>query len=195
MIIVGLTGGIASGKTTITNFLKKKKYPVHDSDDVVKKIYLKPSNAFLKYLKKINLENSIKGKKIDKKIIKDEIFNDIKKRKFLETHLHAKIKISRNVFLKKQKQKKTKIVFLDIPLLFENRLERFFDETICIISTKKNRLKRTEKNKKFTKKIFNKILRAQKKDKERRLLATHTINNNGTKKEFILKAKKIIERY
>ena len=40
MIIVGLTGGIASGKSTVSSFLKKKKFPVHDSDLVVKKIYL-----------------------------------------------------------------------------------------------------------------------------------------------------------
>ena len=39
MIVIGLTGGIASGKTTITNFLKKKKFALHDSDSVVKKIY------------------------------------------------------------------------------------------------------------------------------------------------------------
>ena len=77
--------------------------------------------------------------------------------------------------------------------MIRHPLEKFLDETICIISTKKNRLKRTEKNKKFTKKIFNKILQFQKKDKERRLLADHIINNNGTKKELILKAKKIIE--
>ena len=46
MIVIGLTGGIASGKTTITNFLKKKKIRVHDSDSVVKKIYSKPDPNF-----------------------------------------------------------------------------------------------------------------------------------------------------
>ena len=67
MIVIGLTGGIASGKTTIMNFLKKKKFAVHDSDAVVKKIYSKPEPKFLSYLKKTNLKNSIKGNKIDKK--------------------------------------------------------------------------------------------------------------------------------
>ena len=73
MIIVGLTGGIASGKTTITNFLKKKKYFVHDSDAIVKLIYSNPTSIFLKYLKKIGLLNSIKGKKINKNIITHQL--------------------------------------------------------------------------------------------------------------------------
>ena len=68
MIILGLTGGIASGKTTIVNFLKKKKLAIHDSDAVVKKIYSNPTQEFIKYLKKTSLSNSIKNKKINKKI-------------------------------------------------------------------------------------------------------------------------------
>ena len=52
MIVIGLTGGIASGKTTITNFLKKKKFAVHDSDSVVKKIYSKPEAQIFKLFKK-----------------------------------------------------------------------------------------------------------------------------------------------
>ena len=46
MIVIGLTGGIASGKTKIMNFLKKKKFAIHDSDAVVKKIYTKPEPKF-----------------------------------------------------------------------------------------------------------------------------------------------------
>ena len=61
--IIGLTGGIASGKTTISSFLKKKKYAVHDSDAVVKKIYLKPNNSLFRLLNKIGLSKSINGKK------------------------------------------------------------------------------------------------------------------------------------
>ena len=65
MIVVGLTGGIASGKTTITNFLIKKRMIIHDSDLVIKNIYSKPSLKFINYLKKVNLKKSLKGKKID----------------------------------------------------------------------------------------------------------------------------------
>ena len=84
MIIVGLTGGIATGKTTIANFLKKNKFAAHDSDAVVKTMYLKPTPAFIKYLKDISLEKSIKGKKINKSSIREEIFRNQNKKRKLE---------------------------------------------------------------------------------------------------------------
>ena len=193
-VVVGITGGIGSGKSTLSNFLKKRGYKVHDSDAVVSFMYKNPSKKFLRTLSSIGLGGAVKNNRINKNFITTTIFNSQKIKIKLEKHIHNYLKIERKIFIKKYKKKKEKVVFLDIPLLFENHLERFFDETICIISTKKNRLKRIKKNKKFTKKTFNKILRAQKKDKERRLLAGHIINNNNTKKEFILKAKKIIKR-
>ena len=58
--IVGLTGGIASGKTTIVKLLKKNKLAVHDSDLVVRNIYSKPKTKFINHIKKINLEKSLK---------------------------------------------------------------------------------------------------------------------------------------
>ena len=106
--IVGLTGGIASGKTTISKFLKKNKYAVHESDTIVKKLYKNPSQRFITFLKKNNFSKSIKGRKIDKSIIRDEIFNNQTKKRKLESFIHKQVKVSRNDFLKKQKRKKNK---------------------------------------------------------------------------------------
>ena len=53
MIVVGLTGGIASGKSFVIKYLKRKKIPTHESDLVVNKMYKKPSKDFLSYLKKM----------------------------------------------------------------------------------------------------------------------------------------------
>ena len=133
MIVVGLTGGIASGKTTATKFLKKKKMKVHDSDLVVNKIYSNPPLKFISYLKKINLIGALNGNKIDKNIVREGIFNNTKKRKLLEKYLHAEVKKSRKIFLKKHRQENTQIVFLDIPLLFENKLEKICNSLYCFI--------------------------------------------------------------
>ena len=104
MIVVGLTGGIASGKTTIINYIKKKNIPTHDSDALVGSLYKKPTESFLKYLKKIKLDHAFRGKKINKSIVRDEIFNDLKKKQLLEKYIHNLVKSSRNLFLKKQKK-------------------------------------------------------------------------------------------
>ena len=78
--------------------------------------------------------------------------------------------------------------------MFENKLEKNFDSVICIISSKKNRIKRVLKNKKFTKTNLNKILKAQTTDKERKKRSQIIINNNKTKKDFIFSVEKVLTR-
>ena len=194
MIVIGLTGGIASGKTTIINFLKKKKFPVHDSDSVVKKIYSKLEPKFLSYLKKINLKNSIKGNKIDKKTIREEIFTNTEKRKLLEKYLHAKVKKSRDIFLKKNRQKKTQIVFLDIPLLFENKLEKICNYTILFYAPLKIRKQRAIRRKGMQKRILVKIIKSQLSDKIKKKKADFIINTSASKDWCFNKILKTIEQ-
>jgi len=193
MIIVGLTGGIASGKTTITNFLKKKRMKIHDSDLVIKNIYSKPPLKFINYLKAINLKNSLRGNKIDKKIIREEIFSNIKKRKLLEKYLHDKVKISRNIFLKKNRQKKTHIVFLDIPLLFENKLEKICNYTILFYAPLKTRKQRGIRRKGMQKTILEKIIKSQLSDKNKKKKADFLINTSANKNNCFKKVLKIIQ--
>ena len=194
MIVIGLTGGIASGKTTITNFLKKKKFAVHDSDSVVKKIYSKPERKFLSYLKKTNLKNSIKGNKIDKKTIREEIFTNTEKRKLLEKYLHARVKKSRDIFLKKNRQKKTQIVFLDIPLLFENKLEKICNYTILFYASLKIRKQRAIRRKGMQKRILVKIIKSQLSDKIKKKKADFIINTSARKDWCFNKILKTIEQ-
>ena len=194
MIVIGLTGGIASGKTTITNFLKKKKFAVHDSDSVVKKIYSKPEPKFLSYLKKTNLKKSIKDNKIDKKTIREEIFTNIEKRKLLEKFLHAKVKKSRDIFLKKNRQKKTQIVFLDIPLLFENKLENICNYTILFYAPLKIRKQRAIRRRGMQKRILVKIIKNQLSDKIKKKKADFVINTSASKDWCFNKILKTIEQ-
>ena len=104
MIVLGITGGIASGKTTICNFLKKQKLPIHDSDLVVRKIYKKPPPALLSTLNKIGLSHSIKDKKINKNIIRDEVFKNPTIKKKLEKQESENIKnpITGEILIKTQ---------------------------------------------------------------------------------------------
>ncbi len=193
MIIVGLTGGIASGKTTIVKLLKKNKLAVHDSDLVVGGIYSKPKTKFLTHLKKINLGKSLKGKNIDKKIIREEIFNNTKKRKLLESYVHTEVKKARNIFIKKHKQKKTKIIFLDIPLLFENKLEKTCDSTILFYAPLKTRKKRAIRRRGMQKKILEKIIKSQLGDKVKKKKADFVVDTSINKSCCFNEVLKIIE--
>ena len=192
--LVGITGGIGSGKTTFSKHLKKLGYLVHESDVVVSEIYTKPKKQFLSFIKEKISQNAVNRNKINKAEITNVIFNNKQIKKLLENRIHKEVQSSREAFIKKNTKKKKKIIFADIPLLFENNLEKRFDSVICIISFKKNRIKRVLKNRKFTKKNLNKIFKAQTTDKERKKRSQIIINNNKTKKDFIFSAEKVLSR-
>ena len=190
--LVGITGGIGSGKTTLSNHLKKLGYLVHESDEVVSEIYTKPKKQFLSFIKEKISKNAVNHNKINKTEIANVIFNNKEIKKLLETHIHKEVQSSRDAFIKKNKKNKSKLIFADIPLLFENNLEKEFDLIICVISSEKNRTKRVLENKKFTKENLNKILKAQTTDKERKKRSQIIINNNKTKKDFIFSVEKVL---
>ena len=192
--IVGITGGIGSGKTTFSNHLKKLGFLVHESDMVVSEIYTKPKKQFLSFIKEKISQNAINHNKINKAEIANVIFNNNTIKKLLERRIHKEVQSSREAFIKKYTKKKKKIIFADIPLLFENKLEKNFDLVICIISSRKNRSKRVLKNKKFTKDNLNKIFKAQTTDKVRKKHSQIIINNNKTKKDFIFSIEKVLTR-
>jgi dephospho-CoA kinase len=190
--LVGITGGIGSGKTTLSNHLKKSGYLVHESDAVVSEMYTKPKKQFLSFIKEKISKNAVNHNKINKTVIANVIFNNKETKKLLETHIHKEVQSSRDAFIKKNKKNKNKLIFADIPLLFENNLEKEFDLVICVISSEKNRTKRVLENKKFTKENLNKILKAQTTDKERKKRSQIIINNNKTKKDFIFSVEKVL---
>ena len=192
--IVAITGGIGSGKTTFSNHLKKLGYLVHESDLIVSEIYTKPNKQFLNFIREKVSHDAVNNKKINKTEIANVIFSNNTIKKLLERRIHKEVQSSREAFIKKYTKKKKKIIFADIPLLFENKLEKSFDSVICIISSKINRTKRILKNKKFTKENLNKIFKAQITDKERKKRSQIIINNNKTKKDFIFSAEKVLTR-
>ena len=183
--VIGITGGIGSGKTTLCNHLKKTGYLVHESDSVVFNIYKNPNKPFLNFIKKNISKEVVQNNKINKKKVTNIIFNKDKARKKLETYIHKEVKISRENFIKKNHKNKKNAIFVDIPLLFENNLDKQFDMVVCVIAKKKIRTERVLKSKKFTKKILNKIFKSQTSDKNRKSRAKIIINNNKTKKDFI----------
>ncbi len=193
--VVGITGGIGSGKSTLVRHLRNRGFVVHDSDEEVSNIYKKPNVEFTNFLKRIGLGDSLLRNKIDKKYIFEKIFTNNKMKQELEKYLHKKVKTQRDNFLRKHKKTKTKVIFLDIPLLFEKNLDYLFSEIVCIKSTLEIRFQRLKKNKKINLKLFKKIIKNQVSDTTRKKRSTHMIINNDTKKKFLKKINAYLEKY
>ena len=133
MTIIGITGSIASGKSTVARLIAGNKHPLFNADKVVLDLY--KDNKFLKLLmKKLKLK--------DKKKIKQQLKLLIKKNKktltILESIIHPFVRKKMNKFLKI----KSEILILEIPLLIEKNLSKYFDKIVFIYTKKKLRLKR-----------------------------------------------------
>ena len=191
---IAITGGIGSGKSTFCSKLKEKGFKIHSSDEQVAKIYKNPEKKFVTYLRTIGLSKSISKKNIDKKIISKIIFENKQIRKKLELYIFKIVRKKRSDFIKEEKQKKTKLIFIDIPLLFENNLEKQFNKVISIIASKRVRLKRLKKTRKMTENQFKNITRSQTSDVTRKKKSDYVIYNNSTLKDYKIKINKLINK-
>ncbi len=191
--VVAITGGIGSGKSTFSKEVIKMGYKLHDSDFEVANIYKKPSQSFIKYLKKIGLGVSISGKKINKKYISKTIFDNKETKLKLEKYIFEIVRRNRKKFIEKNKKNKEKIIFLDIPLLFENNLNKTFDVVVSIVSSKDIRYKRVRKTKKLSKILFNRIVKSQTTDVVRRKYSDIVLSNNNSMREYQKKINKTLK--
>ena len=192
-LLVAITGGIGSGKSTFSKEVLKRKLKLLDSDKQVNLIYSKPSKDFKNHLKKIGLGSALLKNKINKKTISEVIFFNKEIKKKLEKYIFEIIRKERSDFIKREKKLKTKIIFFDIPLLFENNLGNSFDTVISIISSKKERWKRLKKSKKISKEVFQKIVKSQTKDTLRKADSDIVIYNNKTMKNYLKNVNKVLD--
>tara|TARA_B110000967_G_C18756794_1_gene495738 strand:- start:443 stop:1003 length:561 start_codon:yes stop_codon:yes gene_type:complete len=168
MTIIGITGSIASGKTTVAHLMAGKKYPLFSADIVVSNLYKeKKFNEILVQKFKLN----------SKRKIKDQIKLILKKNKKnlykLESIIHPFVRKEMINFFKK----KNKMLFLEIPLLIESKLNKYFDKLIFVGANKNLRLKRYIK-KKGDKKTFILLDKRQLSPALKRDVCDHTIENN-----------------
>ena len=176
MIVLGLTGGIGSGKSTIARYFREKKIPVFDSDKEVNKIYLKKDKDLLGVIAKISgINDVIISKKIDKKKLGDLVFSSPKKLNLLEKTIFKKLKKTRKEFLAKNKKNNKKIVVLDTPLLFENKINFLCHYVVTTKAPMHKRIFRILKRSGMTKIKAKNIIAKQMSEKKKQKLANFVV--------------------
>ena len=173
MIRAAVIGGIGSGKTFVANLFK---CPVFNADAEVKIIY-KTNKACFNKLKKI-LPSYIKSFPIKKKELVEAISKDKKNLKKISYIVHPLVRQKMNLFLKKNK--KQKIVLLDIPLLIENKLNKKNDILIFVKSKRSKILNRLKKTENFNPNIMKILTENQIILKKKMKIANYIIENNST---------------
>ena len=167
MIKIGITGSLASGKTTASKLLSYRRGPLFSADKAVKELYQnKKFKSFIR--RRFKIQNRNKIKKTLKKFILEKKGNINK----LEKIIHPLIRKKMRGFTLQNRNKK--LLFYEIPLLIESKLMKQFNVIIFIKAKKKLRLKRFQLNK-GEKKIFNLLNNKQMNDKKKIKFCDHVV--------------------
>ena len=169
MIKIGITGSLASGKTTASKILSSKRGPIFSADKAVKELY-KNKNFKSLVSKKFKIKNNSQLKKSLKKLILKNK-NNIKK---LERIIHPLVRKKMKNFTVKNKNKK--LLFYEIPLLIESKLMKHFNSVVFIKAKKQLRLKRFL-SKSRDKKLFNLLNNKQMNDQDKVKFCDHVVVN------------------
>ena len=171
LIKIGILGDIGSGKSFIA---KQFGYPVFNADNEVNKIYRKNISCYQKLKDKLpKYINSFPINKIE--LSKAILASNYNLKKIINI-VHPLVRIEMNKFLKKNK--KRKMVVLDIPLLIENKLNKKRD-ILIFIDAKKNQInKRLKKRSNYNKKLIFNFRNIQKPLRDKKKISNYTIKNN-----------------
>ena len=184
-INVAITGKIASGKSTASEAFLNKGIPVISSDKIVEELY-KTSEVTNKIEKLFGLK--FKEGKVNKDELRNYLLTHPKDKRKLERLVHPLVEKEIRNFLSNEK---TPIRVVEVPLLFESNLDRYFDD-IIVIDVSKEKQDELISSRDKAKALYLKEINKTNKIDENILKATYVIKNDGTKAAFINKINKII---
>lgn len=197
-MVIGLTGGIGTGKTTVSKKLRERGYPVIDLDNISREVikYPKVINKLVQnFGKEILLDEdaAISEREISRKKLGKIVFKDEKKVNILNSIMHPLIlkKMREEV---KEAEKKYAVVFVEVQLLFEINLEQEFDMTVLVYADRKTQLKRvSERDGRDEEEVLN-ILGSQMDIEIKRKKSSYIIENNLDLENLDREIDKFIEK-
>ncbi|MFJ5768332.1 MULTISPECIES: dephospho-CoA kinase [unclassified Psychrobacillus] len=191
-MIIGLTGSIASGKSTVSNMLKELGYPIVDADVVARVVVEKGTETLGKIKEVFGQEVIAEDGSLNRGKLGDIIFSSPSKRKQLNDIIHPAIRTE----MLRQKEELQKAghpsIIMDIPLLFESRLQSYVEKILVVTVTEETQLERLMARNNFTLEEAKARIQSQLplslKEKE----ADAVIYNNGTLESTEQQLKKIL---
>ncbi|MGG3450777.1 dephospho-CoA kinase [Domibacillus aminovorans] len=179
-MIIGLTGGIASGKSTVSNLLKEKGFTVIDAD-IAARVVVEPGQPVLeKIIEVFGPGIRTSDGALDRPALGKMVFHDEEKRKQLNEIIHPAVR----KWMIDQKEKAIiagkKTIILDIPLLFESDLTWMVEKTLLVYVDPETQLKRLMERNNYLEEEAKARIQSQMPIDEKRARADDIINNNGT---------------
>ena len=180
MKIVGLTGGISSGKSTVSSYLKQLKIPVIDADEVARKVVEPNSQGAREIRKTFGSDVFEEDGSLNRQKLGALIFSNAENRQKLDDLLQPLIKIMILDEIEEYRQKGETMIVLDLPLLFEKHYEKLCEEIIVVYVPRELQLERLMKRNQYTKQEALSRINSQLSIEEKRKRATVLLDNQGT---------------
>ena len=189
-MVIGLTGGIGTGKSTVARRLVEKGYRVIDAD-VISRSIIEKDEVIKEILEKIDKDLFENGK-INRKKLAQIVFKDEKKLDVLNSIMHPLIIRE----MKKEIEKQIKIydiVIVDMPLIFEMKIEKEFDVILLVYASKQVQIKRIVQRDGRTEEEAENIINSQIDLEFKRKRSDYILENNGTLEHLYAKTDKILK--
>lgn len=186
-MVIGITGSIACGKSTVTSYLIEKKYNVIDSDEISH--FVLTIDSIKERLKQLFGEQIIVNNSVDRKILGNIIFNDINKKEQLQNIVFPEI-LS---IIKQKINEYSGMIFLDAPLLFEYKMEYLTDKIIVVNVSKEEQIKRLMIRDNIDKDYAIKKINSQFPIEKKLSKANYIIDNNESRENTYYQIEQILK--
>jgi dephospho-CoA kinase len=194
MLIAGLTGGVASGKTAVSQVLKEEGAYIIDADQIARELVLPHKPAWSELIRAFGQEILQEDGSIQRKKMADKVFADPKQRKLLNQILHPRIKEEMDRRAKEIGKKDPEaIVVIDAPLLIELGDHRELDKLIVVTSTQAQQIDRLKDRDGTNPEEALRIVSSQMPLKEKLKFADYVIRNEGSMEETKKRAREVYQ--
>ena len=191
-MIVGLTGGIGSGKSVVGNFFTELGIDVIDADHVSKNILDENKSAKKLFVEHFGDKFIDKNNNINRALLRDEIFKDENKKEALESIIHPLVREEIFNFIKNS-QSIYKIVM--VPLIYETNSQDFYDKILVVECSEENQINRASKRDNKTNDDIMNIIKNQATSEQRKSIADEVINNDSSLNELKNQVIKIHQKF
>lgn len=190
--IIGITGGIASGKSTVTNFLREQGFQVVDADAVVHQLQKPGGRLFEALVQHFGQEIILKNGELNRPLLASLIFSNLEEREWSRI-TQGEIIREELATLRDQLVQTEEVFFMDIPLLFEQDYSAWFDETWLVYVDLDVQVERLMKRDHLSKDEAESRLAAQWPLEKKKDLASQILDNNGNQDQLLTQVFSLLE--
>lgn len=191
MIVLGVTGSIAMGKSTVSTMLSRMNNPMHDADKTVHNLMKVNGKAYYEIAKRF--PRAIEANSVDRTRLGQEVFGNPEKLKELENILHPLVREARDNFIRQQYRYRSRLAILDVPLLYETGGDKHCHKVLVVSAPYFIQRQRVLARQGMTQTKFHDILKRQLPDYEKRKRADFIVPT-GLGKAYTYKALKRLMR-